>query len=98
MAFNDNQQSQAESLADMFGVILGAASSCDFVTDARLDSLMGKVREIILAAAENDAEMAAAGERFSLATQLGRDAVVAGKIAPQQVEAALTDLEGKLSE
>lgn len=97
MAINDNQQSQAESLADMFGVILGAAASCDFVTDARLDSLTVKVRELIAAAADTDDDMTAAGERFSLATQLGRDAVATGQIVPQQVEAALNDLEERLS-
>src|SRR5262249_26773008 len=89
--------SEAESIAETLGVILGAASCCEQVTEERLTSVAPKLRQLLSATANDRADAEAANERFSAAVDAGRTAAEAGKIDPEDAEAALCEMEEQLS-
>jgi thiazole synthase ThiGH ThiG subunit len=88
---------EAERIAETLGVVLGAASQCEQVTEERLNSVAVKARHALLARANDDADAEAADERFSAALEAGRTAAESGRIDPESVELALSELEEQLS-
>jgi thiazole synthase ThiGH ThiG subunit len=88
---------EAERLAETLGVIIGAASCCEEVTEERLDSVVTKLRPLVLATANDGADAASANERFSVAIDAGRTAAESGQIDPEDAEAALCEMEAQLS-
>jgi predicted metal-dependent HD superfamily phosphohydrolase len=91
------QLTEAERIAETLGVIVGAASCCEQVTEERLDSVVPKLRQLVLATANDGADAEAADERFSVALDAGRTAAESGKIDPEDAEAALSEMEVQLS-
>jgi hypothetical protein len=90
--------SDAEMMAQTFGVVLGAASCSDHVSNERLDAAAQKMKTVLAAAADdpNDAETAC--ERFSAAVVRGRRAAKAGEIEDWAAENALQQIETDLDE
>src|SRR5258706_9219446 len=93
----DNRLTQAERIAETFGVVLGAASQCEQVSEERLNSVAAKAKHVVLANANDDADAEAAEELFSAAVEAGRTAAESGKIDPDSVEIALSEMEQRLS-
>ena len=60
------------------------------------DAIAGKLRLLVSASADDAADMYAAIEQFSAAIESGKTAVEVGRIDPEHVEAALTELEQQL--
>ena len=89
--------SEAERLAETLGVIIGAASCCEEVTEERLDSIVTKLRPLVLATANDGSDADSANQRFSVAIDAGRTAAEDGKIDPEDAEAALREMEAQLS-
>jgi hypothetical protein len=92
-----SQLTHAERLAETFGIVLGAASCCAEVTEDRLNATAAKAREVVCAAARNEAEADAANLRFSAALEAGIHAAEGGSIDPDTAETALSDIEQQLS-
>jgi hypothetical protein len=92
-----NQLTQAERIAETFGVVLGAASRCEQVTEERLNEVAAKARDAVMATANDDADAEAADELFSAALEAGRTAAESGKVDPEAVEIALSEMEQRLS-
>jgi hypothetical protein len=88
---------EAERIAETLGVILGAASCCEEVTEDRLNSVAAKLRHLVLATANDGADAEAASERFSAAIDAGRTAAESGKLDPEDAETALQEMEAQLS-
>lgn len=92
-----NGMTEAQQMAQTLGVVLGAASCCEEVTEERVNTLTARLRQLVLATADNAADASAADRQFSAALDAGRGAVETGKINPDDAEAALTELEQQLS-
>jgi hypothetical protein len=92
-----NRLSEAERVAEALGVILGAASCSEEVTEERLNSVTPKLRRLLSASATDAADAEAANERFSVALDAGRTAAEVGKIDPDDAEAALCEMEEQLA-
>src|SRR5260221_4435835 len=92
-----NRLSQAEKIAETLGVVLGAASQCEQVTEERLNSVAAKAKDAVLATANDDADAEAAEEMISAAVEAGRTAAESGKNDPESVETALSEIEQRLS-
>ncbi|HEX3499684.1 MAG TPA: hypothetical protein VHT04_10210 [Stellaceae bacterium] len=92
-----NNLTQAERIAETFGVVLGAASQCEQVTEERLNSVAVKARHAVLATAIDAADAEAAEELFSAAVEAGRTAVESGTIDAGSVETALNEMETRFS-
>jgi len=92
-----NQLTQAERIAETFGVVLGAASQCEQVTEERLNSVAAKAHDAVMATANDDADAESADELFSAALEAGRTAAENGKVDPESVEIALSEMEQRLS-
>ena len=95
---SSNERTEAESMAEAVGVVIGAASTCDSISQERLHSTVEKARDVVMAAASDEADAAAAVGCFSAAFDTGRAAVESGRIDPQQAERAFSELEQKLFE
>ena len=76
---------------------MGAASFCEQVTEERVNAVAVKLRELVAATADDDSDADLANEQFSAALEEGKTAVESGRIDPEQAEAALNELEQKLS-
>jgi len=87
----------AERIAEAFGIVLGAASCNEQVSEERLNSVAGKARHVVLAAAEDAADAEAAKERFSAAIEAGGIAAETGRIDPEAAETALSEIEAQLA-
>jgi hypothetical protein len=92
-----NRMTEAQQMAQTFGVIVGAASCCEQVTEERVDSVAAKLRELVSTTADDTADAREAEEQFSAAVEAGKTAVEIGRIDPQHAEAALIELEQQLS-
>lgn len=92
-----NQLSEAERVAETLGVILGAASCSEEVSEERVNSVAPKLRRLVSAAANDAADAEAADQRFSVALDAGRNAAEVGKINPDDAEAALCEMEEQLA-
>jgi hypothetical protein len=91
------QLSRAERIAEMFGVVVGAASHCESVSEERLTSLAVKMKQVVLTASNDQADAEAADARFSVAIEVGRAAAENGNIEPGAAETALDEVEEELS-
>ena len=92
-----NRITEAQQMAQTFGVVVGAASFCEQVTEERVNSVAAKLRQLVLATADDTADAREANEQFSAALEAGKTAVEIGRIDPENAEAALTELEQQLS-
>jgi hypothetical protein len=92
-----NRITEAQQVAQTFGVVVGAASCCEQVTEERVNSVAAKLRQLVLATADDTADARKANEQFSAALEAGKTAVEIGRIDPENAEAALTELEQQLS-
>ena len=84
-----NRMTEAQEMAQTFGVIVGAASCCEQVTEERVDSVAAKLRQLVSTTADDTADAREAEEQFSAAVEAGKTAVEIGRIDPQHAEAAL---------
>ena len=87
----------AQQIAQTVGIVVGAASCCEQVTEERVNAVAVKLRELVASAADDDSDADLANEQFSTALEEGKTAVESGRIDPEQAEAALNELEQKLS-
>ena len=88
---------EAQQLAQRVGIVVGAASCCEKVTEERVNAVAVQLRELVAAAADDDSDADLANEQFSAALEEGKTAVETGRIDPEQAEVALNELEQKLS-
>ena len=88
----------AEMMAQTFGIVLGAASCNDEVSNERLDAAAEKMKTVLTAAADNGHDAEIAVDRFSAAVVAGRRAVKEGAIAEWAAETALRKIEDDLAE
>jgi branched-chain amino acid transport system substrate-binding protein len=87
----------AQQIAQTVGIVVGAASCCEQVTEERVNAVAVKLRELIAAAADDDSDADLANEQFSAALEEGKTAVESGRIDPERAEVDLNELEQKLS-
>ena len=88
---------EAEQIAETFGVVLGAASHCEQVTEERLGAVAAKVKSVVLSRATDDADAEAASDRLSAAVEAGRTVVESGRIDPDAAESAFSEMEQRLA-
>jgi hypothetical protein len=79
---SNNRATEAQQLAQTLGIVVGAASCCEQVTEERVNAVTEKLRELISATADNAADADAADQQFSTALEAGRAAVEIGRIDP----------------
>ena len=92
-----NRMTDAQRMAQTLGVVIGAASCCEEVTEERVTAVAAKLKQLVSATAEDVADAEAANEQFSAALEVGKTAAESGRIDPEQAEAALVELEVELS-
>ena len=92
-----NRMTETRQIAQNLGIIVGAASCCEQVTEERVNAVAVQLRELVAAAADDDSDADLANEQFSAALEEGKTAVETGRIDPEQAEVALNELEQKLS-
>lgn len=90
--------SDAELMARTFGVVLGAASCSEQVSNERLDATADKMKTALSLVADSGRQAEAAHERFSAAVVAGRRAVRSGAIEDWAAENALRQIEDDLDE
>ncbi len=95
---SSNERTEAESMAEAVGVVIGAAFACDSVSTERLHATVDKARDVVMAVASDEADAAAAVGCFNAAFDTGQAAVQSGRLDAQQAERAFSELEQKLSE
>jgi hypothetical protein len=94
---SSNRMTEAKQMAQTLGIVVGAASCCEEVTEERVNSVTTKLRHLVSATADDTADADAADREFSTALEAGKAAVETGQINPGYAEAALTELEQQLS-
>ena len=87
----------AQQIAQTVGIVVGAASCCEQVTEERVNAVAVQLRELVAAAADDDSDADLANEQFSAALEEGKTAVESGRVDPEQAVAALNELEQQLS-
>ena len=92
-----NRMTEAQQIAQTLGIVVGAASCCEQVTEERVNAIAVKLRELVAATAEDDVDADLADEQFSAAVEEGKTAVERGRIDPNRAEVDLNELEQKLS-
>ena len=93
---SNNRMTEAQRMAQTLGIVVGAASCCEQVTEERVNAVAAKLRQLVSATADDTADASAANEQFSAALEAGKTAVEIGRIDPEHAEAALTELEQQL--
>jgi glutamate/tyrosine decarboxylase-like PLP-dependent enzyme len=88
---------EAQQIAQTFGIVVEAASCCEQVTEERVNAVAVKLRKLVAVTAEDGSDADLANEQFSAALEAGRTAVESGRIDAEQAEVALNELEQKLS-
>src|SRR5260370_21913913 len=91
------QMTEAEKIAETFGVVLGAASQWERVSEERLNAVAVKARNAVMVTAHDEADAEAAEELFSAAVDAGRIAAEGGKVDSDAVESALSEIEQRLA-
>jgi len=93
-----NRMTEAQRIAQTLGVVIGAASCCEEVTEERVTAVAAKLKQLVSATAEDVADAEAASEQFAAALEVGKTKTAAesGRIDPEQAEAALVELEEEL--
>ena len=97
MMSSTNRRTEAQQIAQTVGIIVGAASCCDQVTEERLNTVAVKLRKLVAATADDNVDADLANKRFAAALEVGKTAVESGRIDPEEAEGALNDLEQQLS-
>ena len=97
MMSSTNRRTEAQQIAQTVGIIVGAASCCDQVTEERLNTVAVKLRKLVAATADDNVDADLANKRFAAALEVGKTAVESGQINLKQAEVALNDLEKELS-
>ena len=92
-----NRRTEAQQIAQTVGIIVGAASCCDQVTEERLNTVAVKLRKLVAATADDNVDADLANKRFAAALEVAKTAVESGQINLKQAEVALNDLEKELS-
>ena len=92
-----NRMTDAQQIAQTVGMVVGAASCCEEVTEERINAVAVGLRELVAATADDDTDADLANEQFSAALEVGKTAVESGRIDPEQAEVALNELEQQLS-
>jgi hypothetical protein len=92
-----NRTTEAQRMAQTLGVVVGAASCCEQVTEERVTSVAVKLRQLVSATADDAADAEAANAQLSAALEAGKTAGKSGSIDPEQAEAILLELEEQLS-
>ena len=92
-----NRITEAQQIAQTVGMVVGAASCCEQVTEERVNAVAIKLRELVAATADDDSDVDLANEQFSAALEAGKTLVESGRIDPEQAEVALNELEQQLS-
>jgi len=92
-----NRMTEAQRIAQTLGVVIGAASCCEEVTEDRVTAVAVKLKQLVSATAEDVADAEAANEQFSAGLEVGKTAAESGRIDLEQAEAALVELEEELS-
>jgi len=92
-----NHMTEAQQIAQTVGMIVGAASGCEQVTEERLNAVAVKLRKLVAATADDDTDADLANKQFAAALEVGKTAVESGRIDPEEAEGALNDLEQQLS-
>ena len=87
----------AQQIAQTVGMVVGAASCCEEVTEERINAVAVGLRELVAATADDDTDADLANEQFSAALEVGKTAVESGRIDPEQADVALNELEQQLS-
>src|ERR1700674_4893267 len=88
---------EALQIAHTLGIVVGAASCSEQLTDERDNSTAQKLRYLVSTTAHDPADADAANEQFSEAVEAGIMAVGGVRIDPEHAEAALIELEHQLS-
>jgi len=91
-----NRMTDAQQIAQTVGIVVGAASCCEQVTEERVNAVAVKLRDLVAMAADDDSDADLANEQFSAALEEGKTAVESGRIDPEQAEVALNELEQQL--
>ena len=92
-----NRMTETRQIAQNLGIIVGAASCCEKVTEERVNAVAVKLQELVAAMADDDSDAHLANEQFSAALEEGKTAVESGRVDPEQAVAALNELEQQLS-
>jgi hypothetical protein len=92
-----NRMTDAQQIAQTVGMVVGAASCCEEVTEERINAVAVGLRELVAATADDDTDADLANEQFSAALEVGKTAVESGRIDPEQADVALNELEQQLS-
>ena len=87
---------EVQKIAQTLGIVAGAASYCEQVTEERVNAIAVKLRELVAATADDDSGADLANEQFSAALKRGKTAVESGRIDPEWAEVALKELEEEL--
>jgi hypothetical protein len=90
------KRTDAEQIAETFGIVLGAASYSGHVSDERLHAAVEKMACVLSATAADADDAAAASLCFSAAIEAGRNAAGDGKIDLDAAEHALAEIEEDL--
>ena len=93
-----NRMTDAQQIAQTVGMVVGAASCCEEVTEERINAVAVRLRELVAATAYDDTDADLANKQFSAALEVGKTAVESGRIDPEEAEGALNDLEQQLSD
>ena len=93
---SNKHATEAQRMAQTLGIVVGAASCCEQVTEDRVNAVAAKLRQLVSTTADDAADADAANEQFSAAVEAGKTAVEIGRIDPEQAEAALIELEHQL--
>ena len=91
-----NRMTELQEMAQTLGIVVGAASCCEQVTEERVNAVTAKLRRLVSATADDASDADAANEQFSAALEAGKTAVEIGRIDPEQAKAALSELEQQL--
>ena len=75
----------AQQIAQTVGIVVGAASCCEQVTEERVNAVAVKLRDLVAAAADDDSDAYLANEQFAAALEEGKTAVESGRIDPEVV-------------
>jgi len=68
-----NRMTEAQQIAQTLGVVVGAASCCEQVTEERVNSVALKSQQLVSAAADDTADANAASEQFFAALEDGKN-------------------------
>ena len=88
---------EVQKIAQTLGIVAGAASHCEQVTEERVNAIAVKLWELVAATADDDSDADLADEQFCVALEAGKTAVEIGRIDPEQAEVALNELELQLA-